>query len=108
MQPIPIDEIVFCHTHKQFNLSHVTIQIAVTRADFTRTSVTVPSVTGQSNSIPTNFLLSAPKCTGSVLEEELGSILSYMLTDYNSASDPIADIKVVVYYTREVSVLVLY
>ena len=25
MQRIPIDEIVFCHTHKQFNLSHVTV-----------------------------------------------------------------------------------
>ena len=37
------------------------IKIAVTRADFTRTSVTNPSVAGQSNSIPTNFLLSAPK-----------------------------------------------
>ena len=25
MKRIPIDEIVFCHTHKQFNLSHVTV-----------------------------------------------------------------------------------
>ena len=25
MEPIPIDEIVFCHTHKQFHLSHVTV-----------------------------------------------------------------------------------
>jgi hypothetical protein len=25
MQHIPIDEIVFCHTHKQFHLSHVTV-----------------------------------------------------------------------------------
>ena len=52
MQCIPIDEIIFCHTHKQ---------IAVTRADFTRTSVTVPSVTRQSNSRATEFVLSAPK-----------------------------------------------
>ena len=36
-------------------------QIAVTQADFTRTSVTDPSVTGQSNLIPTKFLLSVPK-----------------------------------------------
>ena len=40
MQRITIDEIVFCHIHKQFHLSHVMVvdQIAVTRADFTRTS----------------------------------------------------------------------
>ena len=25
MQHTPIDEIVFCHTHKQFHLSHVTV-----------------------------------------------------------------------------------
>ena len=25
MQRIPIDEIVFCHTHEQFPLSHITI-----------------------------------------------------------------------------------
>ena len=25
MQRIQIDEIVFCHTHKQFHLSHVTV-----------------------------------------------------------------------------------
>jgi hypothetical protein len=25
MQRIPIDEIVFCHTHKQFHLFHVTV-----------------------------------------------------------------------------------
>ena len=37
------------------------IQIAVGRADFTQTSVTDPIVTGQSNSIPTKLLLSAPK-----------------------------------------------
>ena len=51
-------ENVFCHTHKQFHPSHVTvpIQITVSRADFTRTSVTL-----QSNSIPTKYLLSAPK-----------------------------------------------
>ena len=48
----------FCHTHKQFHLSHV-IQIAVTQANFTQTSVTDPSVS-QSNSMPTKFLLSAP------------------------------------------------
>ena len=63
MQRIPIDKIVFCHTHKQFHLSHVmaSIQIAVTRADFTRTSVTDPSVTRQCNSMSTKFLLSMPK-----------------------------------------------
>ena len=64
MQRIPIVENVFCHTHKQLRLSHVTVAdpVAVTRADFTRTSVTLPSDTGQSNySIPTEFLLSAPK-----------------------------------------------
>ena len=55
MQRVPIDEIAFCHTHKQFHISHVTV------ADFTRTTVTDPSVTRQSNSIPTNFFLSAPK-----------------------------------------------
>ena len=54
MQRITIDEIVFCHTHKQFHLSHVTV--AVTRADFTRMSVTDPSFMGQSNSIPTKIL----------------------------------------------------
>ena len=37
------------------------IQIAVTRADFTRTSVTDPSVTDQSKSMLTQFLLSASK-----------------------------------------------
>ena len=48
---------------QQFYLSHVTVTDpdAVTRADFTRTSVTVPSVTRQSNSILTKFLLGAPK-----------------------------------------------
>ena len=25
MQRITIDEVVFCHTHKQFHLSHVTV-----------------------------------------------------------------------------------
>ena len=61
MQRIPIDEIVFCHTHKLFYLSHVTvaIQIAVTRANFTRTSVTDQSITRQSNLVPTKFLLNA-------------------------------------------------
>ena len=33
----------------------------MTRADFFRTNVQDPSVTGQPNSIPTNYLLSAPK-----------------------------------------------
>ena len=63
MQRTPIDEIVFCHTHKHFHLSHVTVavQIAVTRADFIRTSVTVPRVMRQCNSIPTKFLLSGRK-----------------------------------------------
>ena len=37
------------------------IQIAVTRADFTQTSDTDPSVTGQSNSISEKFFLSASK-----------------------------------------------
>ena len=37
------------------------IQIAVTRANFTRTSVTDPSVTRHSNSMPTKVLLGAPK-----------------------------------------------
>ena len=54
MQRTPIVENVFRHTHGQFHLSYVTI--AVTRADFTRTSVT-----GQSNLIPTKFLISARK-----------------------------------------------
>ena len=59
-----IVENVFCHNNfieccylMQLSL----IQIAVTRADFTRTSVTDPSVTTQCNSISTKFLLSAPK-----------------------------------------------
>ena len=51
MQPTQITENVSCHTHEQFQ-----IQIAVTRADFTRTSVTP-----QSNTTPTIFLLSAPE-----------------------------------------------
>ena len=33
----------------------------MTRADFTRTTVTDPSITGQSNSMPTKCLLSTPK-----------------------------------------------
>ena len=41
--------------------SKLPIQIAVTRADFTRTSATDPSVSRQSNSIPTKFLLSVSK-----------------------------------------------
>ena len=63
MQRIPIDEIVFCHTHKQLHLSHVTVvdSDSMTRADFTRTSVTDPSVTRQSNSMPTTYLLGALK-----------------------------------------------
>ena len=56
MQRIPIDEIVFCHTHKQFHLSHVMVADPVTRDDFTRTSVTC-----QSNSNPTKCLISVPK-----------------------------------------------
>ena len=65
MQRLPIAENIFCHTHKQFHrmlLSQwLVIQMAVTRADFARTSVTDPSVTRESNSIPTQFLPSAPK-----------------------------------------------
>ena len=62
MQRIPIDEIVFCRSHKQFQLMQRSpIEIAVTRADFTRTRVIDPSVTRESNSISTKFLLSAPK-----------------------------------------------
>ena len=63
MQRIPIIEIVFCHTHKQFHLSHVTLADpdSSNSCDFTRTSVTEPSVSSQSNSKPTKVLLSARK-----------------------------------------------
>ena len=57
MQRIPIDEIVFCHTHKQFHLSHVT----VADPDRSDSSRLYSNVTGQSNSIPTKVLLRAPK-----------------------------------------------
>ena len=59
MQRIPFAEIVFCNTHKQ-HLSHVTV-VDPDSSDFTRTSFTDLSVTRQSNSIPTTFLLSTPK-----------------------------------------------
>ena len=61
MQRIAIDEIVFCHTHKQFHLSHVTVADPDSSDSSPRTNVTDPSVTRQSNSIPTKYLLSAPK-----------------------------------------------
>ena len=49
----------------------------MTRADFTRTSVIDPSITGQSNSIPTNFLLIAPKevFTSIILTKEIHGII---------------------------------
>ena len=56
-------ENVFCHTHKQFHrmlLSHVTVTDPDS-SDSSRTSVTAPIVTRLSNSVPTKFLLSAPK-----------------------------------------------
>ena len=63
MQRIPIVENVFVILINNFIylMYLLPIQIAVTRADFTRTSVTDPSVTRHSNSIPTKFLLSAFK-----------------------------------------------
>ena len=63
MQRIPIVENVFCHTHKQFHLSHVT----AADSDSSDSSRLYPNEryrpehTGQSNSIPTKFLLSALK-----------------------------------------------
>ena len=63
MQRIPINEIVFCHTHKQFHPSHVT----VADPDSSDSSRLYPNeryssgVTRQSNSILIKFLLSAPK-----------------------------------------------
>ena len=69
MQRIQIVEIVFCHTHKQFHLSDVTVADPDS-SDFTRTGVT-----GQSNSIPTKFLLNAPK---EVLTSKNKSLLDYI------------------------------
>ena len=63
---IPIVENVSCRN--QTNVSYCCylmwwspIQIAVTRADFTQTSVTDPNFTRQPNSISIQFLLRAPK-----------------------------------------------
>ena len=53
------------------------MQIAVTRADFTRTSVIVPSITRQSNLIPTKFLLSAPK-----------EVFTYINTTFEGLGNP--------------------
>ena len=63
MQRIPIVDNVFCHTHKHFHPSHVTVADpdSSDSSRLTRTSVRDPSVTGQSNSISTTFLLSASK-----------------------------------------------
>ena len=55
MQRIPVVENVFCHTHKQFHLSHVTV------ADPDSSDSSRTSVAGQSNSILTKFLLCGPK-----------------------------------------------
>ena len=66
MQRLPIDEIVFDHTDKQFHrmlLSHVTFADPDS-SDSSRLYANEcynPSVTRQSNSKPTTFLLSAPK-----------------------------------------------
>ena len=63
MQRMTIDEIVFCHTHKNFHPSHVTF-VDPDSSDSNRLypkSVTDPSVVRQSNSIPTKFMLSTPK-----------------------------------------------
>ena len=62
MQLISIDEIVFCHTHKQFHLSRV----EVADPDSSDLSRLYPnerysSERYASNSIPTKCLLSAPK-----------------------------------------------
>ena len=58
MQRIPIVENVLIL--KQFHLSHVTVAYPDS-SESRRTSVTDPSVNGQSNSIPTKCLLSVPK-----------------------------------------------
>ena len=90
MQRIPIVENIFCHTLKQFNrivLSHVT----VTDPDSSDSSrlypnerqATDPSVTCQSNSIPTKFLLSASKEI-SLQKVKNFKYLGSLLTNQNS------------------------
>ena len=56
MQRIPIVENVFCHTHKQFHLSHVT----VADPDSSDSSRLYPNE-HHYNSILAKFLLSVPK-----------------------------------------------
>jgi hypothetical protein len=55
MQRISIVDIVFCHTHKQFHPSHATV------ADLDSSDSNRLYPPDEFNSIPTEFLLSAPR-----------------------------------------------
>ena len=78
-------EIVFCHTHKQFHLSHITVADPDS-SDSNRlypNEITVPSVMRQSNSITVKCLISAPK------EVFISKIKIYILVNEPSSSQNI-------------------